>query len=64
MADCYALIDKKEEAWTGCPTPIDRGFTNFPFLAKYDKILARFHGDARFDELIEKAKYELDRFDV
>jgi hypothetical protein len=25
------------------------GFTNYPFLAKYDKTLARFHGDARFD---------------
>ncbi|HVQ63041.1 MAG TPA: FlgO family outer membrane protein [Terriglobia bacterium] len=64
MADCYALIDKKDEAMDWLSNAIDRGFTNYPFLAKYDKTLARFHGDARFDELIKKAKYELDRFDV
>jgi tetratricopeptide (TPR) repeat protein len=64
MADCYALIDDKEQALDWLSNAIDRGFTNYAFFSQYDTILGRLRSEPRFDALIQKAKYELERFDI
>lgn len=64
MAVCYALVDEKDQALDWLANAIDRGFTNYPVLSQHDKALARFHGDPRFEALIQKAKVEWERFAV
>jgi serine/threonine protein kinase len=64
MAQCYMLIDEHEQALDWLATAIDRGFINYPFLSQYDKGLTKLHGDPRFEALMQKAKYEFDRFEV
>jgi serine/threonine protein kinase len=64
MADCYALVDEKDQALDWLANAIDRGFTNYPALSQHDKALARFSSDPRFEVLMQKAKYEWERFAV
>jgi disulfide oxidoreductase YuzD len=64
MADCYAFIDEKDQAMDWLSNAIDRGFTNYSFLSQYDKILSRFRGEPRFEALTQKAKQELERFEI
>jgi len=64
MSDCYALIDELDQALDWLETAISRGFINHPFLSQHDKLLAKLHGHPRFEALMQKAKYEFDRFDV
>ena len=64
MSNCYALIDERDQALDWLEIAISRGFINYPFLSQHDKLLAKLHGHPRFEALMQKAKYEFDRFDV
>jgi len=64
MSNCYALIDELDQALDWLEIAISRGFINYPFLSQHDKLLAKLHGHPRFEALMQKAKYEFDRFDV
>ena len=63
MAECYALVGDHEQTLDWLGNAIGRGFINYPFLSQYDKGLARLHGHPRFEALMQKAKYEFDRFE-
>jgi tetratricopeptide (TPR) repeat protein len=65
MARSYALLDDRQEAlaWLEHAT-LDRGFINYPLLAKFDPALENLRGDARFDDLMEQVKVRWERFEV
>jgi len=54
MADGYALIGRRDEALRWIGKAVDRGFTNYPFLATRDPFLRPLHGDAEFDALMRQ----------
>jgi tetratricopeptide (TPR) repeat protein len=64
MARCYMLIDEHEQALDWLALAIDRGFINYPFLSQFDKGFAPLRGDPRFEALMQKAKFEFERFEV
>ena len=64
MASCYALIDEKKEALDWLDNAIHRGFINYPFLSKFDPTLKNLRRMKRFKELMEKVKYEWERFEA
>ena len=64
MAECYALVDEKEQALDWLASAIDHGFTNYPYLSQHDKMLAQFHGDPGFEVLMQRAKNEWERFNA
>ena len=41
-----------------------RGMINYPFLSEHDRYLDNIRGDARFGQLMERARREWERFEV
>jgi len=64
MASGYTLLDEKEDAYRWLEFAVSRGFINYPFLSKYDPFMENLRGDPRFQKLMERVKYEWERFEV
>ena len=64
MADYYALIDEKEEAFKWLEHTIKRGMINYPLLNEMDPFLENIRGEERFKKLIELVKHEWETFEV
>jgi hypothetical protein len=43
---------------------IDRGFINYPFLARHDPAFEALRSDAAFKTLLETARHRWERFEV
>jgi hypothetical protein len=48
LADGYSLIGHRDAALEWLRTAVDRGFINYPFLAKHDPLLEPLRGDDDF----------------
>jgi non-specific serine/threonine protein kinase len=64
MAECYALIDEKDEAVNWLEEGMKWGFINYPFLNEYDPFLKNIRAEPRFKKLMERVKYEWENFEV
>jgi len=64
MAECYALIDEKDEAIDWLENVVKWGFINYPFLHEIDPFLEHIRGEPRFKKLMEKVKHEWENFEV
>ena len=64
MAECYALIDEKEQAMNWLDHGIGWGFINYPFLNEYDPLFENIRGEPRFKKLMERVKHEWENFEV
>jgi hypothetical protein len=56
IADGYSLIGRNAEALRWIRIGMNRGFTNYPFLAGYDPLLANVRSDPRFTDLMREVK--------
>jgi serine/threonine protein kinase/tetratricopeptide (TPR) repeat protein len=56
IADGYSLIGRNDDALRWIRIAMNHGFTNYPFLAKYDPLLANVRSDPRFPELMREVK--------
>jgi non-specific serine/threonine protein kinase len=64
VAECFALIDEREEAIRWLEHAVDRGWCNFPLFSDIDPFLANIRGEPRFKKLMERVKYEWEHFEV
>jgi TolB-like protein/lipoprotein NlpI len=64
MAECYAMIDEKEQAMNWLEHGIGWGFINYPFLNEYDPFLKNIRGEPQFKKLMERVKHEWENFEV
>jgi non-specific serine/threonine protein kinase len=64
VAECFALIDEREEAIRWLEHAVDRGWCNFPLFSDIDPFLASIRGEERFKKLMERVKYEWEHFEV
>jgi non-specific serine/threonine protein kinase len=64
MAGGYALLQEKDQALDWLENAINRGFINYPFIAKHDPFLENLRGDERFEKLLAKAKAAWENFEV
>jgi non-specific serine/threonine protein kinase len=64
LAECYALINEKEEAITMIEHGVRWGFINYPYLNEYDPLLENIRGEPRFKKLMERVKHEWENFEV
>ena len=64
LAECYSLIDEKNEAINWIEYGVKSGFINYPFLMEYDIFLANIRSEERFKKLMEEVKYKWENFEV
>ncbi len=62
LAQAYALAGAAEEAVAWASVAVDRGFINYPFLARHDPFLATLVGNAAYDQLLERARVRWQSF--
>ena len=59
LAQAFALADQRPAALRWLRIAIDRGFINYPFLARHDPCLKRLRRDARFQRLLRLTRRAL-----
>ncbi|MBR9998479.1 MAG: hypothetical protein KFF73_05875 [Cyclobacteriaceae bacterium] len=64
VADCYALVDNKNEALNWLEQSVDRGFLNYQFFYNFDPFMENLKKEKRFEEIMDKAKRILDEIDL
>jgi serine/threonine protein kinase/tetratricopeptide (TPR) repeat protein len=64
LAECYALLNEKEEAISWIEHGIRWGFINYPFLNEIDPFLKNIRAEPRFKKLMERVKHEWENFEV
>jgi TolB-like protein len=64
VADCFALLNKKNEALNWLEQAVDRGFLNYEFFYNYDPFIEYLKKERRFEEIMDKAKRILKEIDV
>jgi TolB-like protein/thioredoxin-like negative regulator of GroEL len=64
LAQGFALAGMAEPALRWLEVAIDRGFINYPFLARHDPFFAPLRNDPRFKRLLETAHERWKRFEA
>ena len=64
VAQCFALINAKEEAFDWLEKAISLGFINYPLLARWDPFLENVRSERRFGQLMEKVRERWEAFEV
>jgi serine/threonine protein kinase len=64
VAEGYALLDETTKALDWLEIAITRGFINYPLLSEHDLFLENLRQETRFKQLLEKAKYAWENFEV
>ncbi len=63
LATFYAKLGDNENALNWLSNAVNRGFINYPMLFQLDPWLANIRSEPRFQELIERVKYEWEHFE-
>jgi tetratricopeptide (TPR) repeat protein len=64
IAECYSLIDEKQEALKWLEHAVERGWINYPLFSELDPFLENIRGEPRFKKLMERVKHEWENFEV
>jgi len=64
VAECFSLLDEREEAMRWLEHAVDRKFINYPLFAKLDPFLENIRGENRFKKLMKRVKHEWESFEV
>ena len=64
IADAYALAGDTDRALHWLELAMDRGFINYPYLAKHNRLLVSLHDDEGFQGLLERARKAWESFDA
>jgi hypothetical protein len=64
LADGYALIGRRDDAMRWLREAVDRGFINYPLLAKLDPHLESLRGDADYEALMQQVQRRWQAFDA
>lgn len=64
LAQGYALCGAPDRAIDSLQRAVDRGFINYPFLARHDPFLRSLDGHPRFGDLLEEVRARWEAFEV
>ncbi len=64
MAQCFALIDERDNAMQWLENAVQYGFWNYPLLSERDPLLAPIRDHERFSALMKKVKKKWIDFEV
>ena len=63
LAQGYAMAGAQERAIDWLAIAVDRGFINYPFLARYDPFIASLRSDSRFQQLLDVVRDRWEKFE-
>ena len=63
LAQGYAMAGVPERAIDWLAIAVDRGFINYPFLARYDPFFESLRGDSRFQQLLDVVRDRWEKFE-
>jgi len=63
-AEIYVLNGETQEALKWLERGLEMGCINYPFLSKLDPYLEKIRSEERFQKLMERVKYEWERFEI
>jgi hypothetical protein len=64
LAHAYALAGAPDPAVRWLAVAVDRGFINYPFLARHDPIFASYRQHPAFVALLESVRVSWERFEA
>jgi non-specific serine/threonine protein kinase len=64
LAQGFAMAGARDSAIQWLQVAIDRGFVNYPFLARHDPSFETLRGDVAFDALVETARTRWEHFEA
>jgi tetratricopeptide (TPR) repeat protein len=64
VADGFALLNDKDEAFDWLEHAVDTGFINYPLLSEHDPYLENLRSEERFKKLMERVKHEWEHFEA
>ena len=64
VAALFALLNEKEKAFEWLEYGINRGFINYPLFKEPLPFMANIRGEERFQKLMDRVKYEWERFEA
>ena len=64
LAEGFALAGARESAVHWLRIAVDRGFVNYPFLARHDPTFEALRGDSAFETLLETIRHRWDQFEA
>lgn len=64
IAECYSLLDEKQEAMKWLEHAVDRGWINYPLFSELDPFLENIRSEPLFKKLIKRVKHEWENFEV
>lgn len=64
LAHGFALAGMAEPAMRWLEVAVDRGFINYPFLARHDPVFRLLRSEARFERLLEVVRDRWERFET
>lgn len=64
IATCPAFAGDEDGALEWLNRAIDWGFCNYRYLEEYNRFLKPLHGNPRFQELVDKARWKHEEFDA
>ena len=62
-ADCFALVNERDEAIDFIEYAVKFGFSNAPWLSEYEPFLASLRGEPRFVRLMERVRKAWEAFE-
>jgi hypothetical protein len=64
LAEGYAMVGAAERAIDWLVVAVDRGYINYPFLARHDPCLQRVRSQPRFRRLMETVRERWQSFEA
>lgn len=64
IAECYSLLNEKQEALKWLEHTVERGWINYPLFSELDPFLENIRSEPRFKKLMERVKHEWENFEV
>ncbi len=64
LAQGFALAGARESSIQWLRIAVDRGFVNYPFLARHDPTFEALRGDSAFETLLETIRHRWDQFEA
>jgi serine/threonine protein kinase len=64
LAQCFALVNEKEQALEWLEKAVELGLTNYPMISRLDPFLENLRDEPRFERLLETARERWEAFEA